>query len=286
MKSLHKKRVLLFLLLLVCLTDIINSIPLLSNYQDYKSLLLMWIPGIAAIIVAFSTGVTLKSFGWKFSTKWITLAWLIPIIYGSIAYSLVWVFELGDSINPTFIAHTKLSLDIKSNYDSVVIGLSFLYITIACLLPNMLLFLGEELGWRGFLIPELSKWGSVHNASWISAVIWTIWQLPEILSGNYANSDIPIWYQVFCFSIMTLSTGVILAYLRMMSKSIWPAVVCHAIHNSIIQRFFDRLTLDTGMTNLFIGEFGIVLALVTAAFAIYYYKRLEHQALAKNLTYV
>ena len=98
---------------------------------------------------------------------------------------------------------------------------------------------------------------------------------PGIVSGTYGNSDIPIWYQVFCFTIMVISTGVILAYLRMISKSIWPAVIFHAVHNGVIQRFFDRLTIDTGLTKIFIGEFGIVLALVTTGFAIYYYKRFE-----------
>jgi len=275
MKTLHKKRVLLFILLLIGLTTILNFTPIVAEYPNLTSMLVMWIPGISAIVVAIVTNLSLKSFGWKFSLKWMALGWLIPIIYGLIAYSIVWLFGLGEIVNPTFLERAKLTLGLDSDNNFVIVSLSFLYITIVGLLPNMLFCLGEELGWRGFLVPQISKWLSLQNGSWISGVIWALWHLPGIVSGTYGNSDIPIWYQVFCFTIMVISTGVILAYLRMISKSIWPAVIFHAVHNGVIQRFFDRLTIDTGLTKIFIGEFGIVLALVTTGFAIYYYKRFE-----------
>jgi hypothetical protein len=31
----------------------------------------------------------------------------------------------------------------------------------------------------------------------------------------------------------------------------------HAVHNNVIQAFFDRITIDTGYTQYFAGEFGL-----------------------------
>jgi hypothetical protein len=68
---------------------------------------------------------------------------------------------------------------------------------------------------------------------------------------------------------MVITTGIILAWLRMKSGSIWPAAIMHATHNGIIQAFFDRITADTGHTRYFTGEFGIALVPFTLALAWY-----------------
>jgi len=42
----------------------------------------------------------------------------------------------------------------------------------------------------------------------------------------------------------------------------------HAVHNNVIQAFFDRITANTGSTSYFAGEFGIALALVNVIIAL------------------
>ena len=272
MKNFHKKRVILFLLILVTLTCLQNfgAIPIPS--EAFNSLFIMWIPGISAILVAIFTGLSIRSFGWGFSIKWLSIGWFIPIFYATLAYNIVWFFGLGDVPNPTFLERARFTLGAETDSDLLIIIYSFFYITIINLIPNMLFCLGEELGWRGFLVPQLTKWMTLKKAGWISGIIWATWHLPGISSGAYASEGLPLWYQIFCFTILVISSAMILAILRMRSNSLWPAVVFHAVHNGVIQHFYDRITLDTGMTIWFIGEFGISLAIVVAIFAVVYSK--------------
>jgi uncharacterized protein len=66
------------------------------------------------------------------------------------------------------------------------------------------------------------------------------------------------------------------ARIRLRSKSVWPAALLHASHNLFIQGFFDRVTVDTGITNYLVSEFGAALA-VTAVITGYVFWRLRTQ---------
>ncbi len=63
---------------------------------------------------------------------------------------------------------------------------------------------------------------------------------------------------------MILITGASFAFawLRLASGSIWPAALMHATHNTLIQSFLDKVTLDSGRTEYFTTEFGLGLAIM------------------------
>lgn len=273
MKNTHIQNIVVFLITLVILTGIAYLLPTKSPNSNMHSLLIMWTPGIAALITSLITKRSLKLMGWSFSPKWITLGWSIPILYAAISYGLVWVAGLGGVPNPTFLERARLTLGMPHNSNWLVITAAFFFITVVNLIPAMILSLGEELGWRGFLVPELSKSVGWKKAGWISGIIWGIWHLPGIISGQYAANGTPVWFQLFCFLILVISTAVILAWLRMKSNSIWPAAVLHATHNGVIQMFFDRITYNTGHTSYFTGEFGIALVPILILLAWYFYHR-------------
>ena len=57
------------------------------------------------------------------------------------------------------------------------------------------------------------------------------------------------------------------------SGSLWIAVLLHASHNLFIQRVFDPLTTDTGLTRYVTGEFGAALAVISLVVAYIFWKR-------------
>ena len=67
------------------------------------------------------------------------------------AYILIWLTGLGGVPNPTFLDRARLTLNMPTGSDSLVILSAFGFISIVNLLPAMLMSLGEEIGWRGFL---------------------------------------------------------------------------------------------------------------------------------------
>ena len=66
----------------------------------------------------------------------------------------------------------RLTLNMPTGSDSLMILSAFGFISIVNLQPAMLMSLGEEIGWRGFLVPELSKWVGFRKASLLSGAIW------------------------------------------------------------------------------------------------------------------
>ena len=83
--------------------------------------------------------------------------------------------------------------------DWLVIVAAFGFITVCLLPPSMISTLGEELGWRGFLVPELTQWIGPERAAFTSGVIWCAWHFPALLWFGYGVTGTPKIYQIACF---------------------------------------------------------------------------------------
>ena len=132
--------------------------------------------------------------------------------------------------------------------------------------------LGEEIGWRGFLVPELAKTTGFTQTALISGDVWAIWHYPVLIFGDY-NAGTPTWYGLTCFTVLVLGISFVFAWMRLKSGSLWTGVFLHASHNLFIQSIFTPLTKDTGKTPYVIDEFGFMLPVVVLFFAFYFWKK-------------
>jgi uncharacterized protein len=112
---------------------------------------------------------------------------------------------------------------------AVLVAIQIVTVVIASPL-NALAAVGEEIGWRGWLLPRLMPLGAVP-AILISGVVWGLWHAPLLLLG-YNYPDAPGWLAIACMSGMCVATGTILSWLRLRSKSIWPAAIGHGAINA------------------------------------------------------
>jgi membrane protease YdiL (CAAX protease family) len=131
--------------------------------------------------------------------------------------------------------------------------------------------LGEELGWRGFLTPELGKKWTFAQTSLFVGVVWAVWHYPLILFANY-NSETPIYYGLLCFTFAVAGLSFAYTWFRLKSGSVWTAMFLHASHNLYVQSFFDPLTNTEGVTKYLTGEFGAMMALVGVITAFFFWK--------------
>jgi CAAX protease family protein len=101
---------------------------------------------------------------------------------------------------------------------------------------SSVLALGEEYGWRGYLLPKLLPLGEV-KASIILALIWAPWHLPLLLAGlNYLGKD-PLAVLVF---MTVLGIGLSLLFTRVFVASGGSVLVVALMHGSL-NAFGDRL---------------------------------------------
>ncbi|MGV8858706.1 CPBP family intramembrane glutamic endopeptidase [Rhodoglobus sp.] len=111
---------------------------------------------------------------------------------------------------------------------SVLVAIQLLILPTAAFI-NLIPALGEELGWRGWLLPKLMPLGAVP-AIVISGVIWGLWHAPLILLG-YNYPDAPRWLGLTMMIGMCSIFGAIFGWLRLRSDSVWPAALAHAVFN-------------------------------------------------------
>ena len=69
------------------------------------------------------------------------------------------------------------------------------------------------------------------------------------------------------FMVSVVSIGVLIAQVRLVTGSIWPAVVMHAAWNAAIQSVFDAVTTGSNAL-LWTGESGVLVAAVLAPLAV------------------
>ncbi len=201
---------------------------------------LMWCPGISAIFTSLIFQKNLRGLGWGWGkTRFQVLSFFLPFLYALPVYVVVWIGGWG-------------GLDVQFSTALLAYPVA---IFLSCLTA-----LGEEIGWRGFLVSRLRRLMGFTQVSFLSGLIWAVWHMPLILFSGY-NSSAPILYTALCFTIMAVGISFAFAWLRIKTGSVWTAMFLHAMHNYFIQSHFDRITVDTDITKYLTGEFGAGLAL-------------------------
>jgi len=99
---------------------------------------------------------------------------------------------------------------------------------------NIIPTLGEELGWRGYLLPKLRSFFSDRTALVISGAIWGIWHLPVIVMGhNYGTgyAGYP-WLGILSMIVFCVVLGTIEGYISIKLESAIPAAMIHSAINA------------------------------------------------------
>jgi uncharacterized protein len=232
------------------------------------SLGLMWCPGLAAILTKRLYDRSLRGLGWRLAAPRALLAgWGIPLAYCLAAYGLVWITGLGGFPNREFVARAARAYAPSGASPAGFMAVYLLVLATGGTLVSSLSALGEEIGWRGLLVPELAKSLSFTRVGLLSGGIWAVWHYPLILFGGYHNQGAPLWFGLLCFTALAVAISFIAAWLRLRTGSLWPAVLLHASHNLFVQNVFTPLTVPSPATPYLVDEFGVGLAIVVAAVA-------------------
>lgn len=236
------------------------SPPMLSRMN-------MWCPGLAAVITTFQLRLPLVSLGLRApGIRFLRMGYFTPWLYAIPVYVLAWLSIPGGWDWSSYVAaqadmyHITKYPGFFSSLFSVPTTLTF------GVLSTVVWTLGEELGWRGFLSPRLAANIGITGSGLTVGLIWATWHYPILLGADY-NAGTPPAYAVTCFTVMVVAMGVVLAWLRELSGSVWPCVLLHASHNIIVQGVLDAMTARSGRVVYVTTEFGWGMALTLSALA-------------------
>lgn len=212
----------------------------------YSVLLLMWCPAFAAIATRLALQRNLEGFGWKIGEiRWWLLAMVIPIVVGFVMFGTAWISGAAP-----FLPEKALAL----------LALPALQAILIALVDNVFSAAGEEIGWRGLLVPELGRFSTFTWIAIISAVIWFSWHLPLMLVGVYGDGSM---YSIVMFFLSMIGGSTLFAWMRLRSGSIWPAALLHGFWNYFIQVFYPGITATTEAGAAMLGEFGWYVVLIS-----------------------
>lgn len=113
---------------------------------------------------------------------------------------------------------------------AVLVLIQVVAIPIAAVVPNGLFAAGEEIGWRGYMLPRLLRLTGVPTAVAVSGAVWGLWHAPVILLGyNYSRPGID---GLLLMVIGCICVGAWFSWLRIRGGSVWPAVFAHGALNA------------------------------------------------------
>lgn len=189
-------------------------------------------------------GISFKNKKWLF----FLFAIFVPWIYFEIGHALILLIYPG-LLDPDGFRQLGIS---KSRVVFIPI--------ISILQGTMISFvaLGEEGGWRGYMMPKLIKLMGTKKAVLAGGIIWGLWHAPLTCVGHNFGTDYPgfPWLGILIMCISCTFLGIALTYITVKSGSIWPAAIMHAVNNanpSILAVFTNVEKADEIMSNSILG---------------------------------
>ena len=239
---------------LAWLCQVYGSLLLLrdGNAAVYRALLSvsMFCPLVAVLAVKRIVLHQPTGIGWKVRGKrryWLA-AWFGPAVFTVLAALLYFaVFSSRLDLSGSWLvtayggemdAETLRSQLGVSNL-SYMLETGLFAITLAPPI-NMLFAVGEEAGWRGYMMPRLKERFGLLNGRLLGGVIWGVWHWPiMLLTGyeygtNYLGAPVlglVVWC-VVCFALNTL-----LDWLYEKTGCIWASAIAHGAFNAVAALF-------------------------------------------------
>ncbi|MDQ2919271.1 MAG: CPBP family intramembrane metalloprotease, partial [Verrucomicrobiota bacterium] len=202
----------------------------------------MWSPALAVFLTKAFFGESIRDLRWGLgSTKYVWLGYLIPIAYTLPIYLVVWLGGWGGFADSAFVRQTAETFGWKNSSPLLTLVLFVSFTATLGLVGKLSRALGEEIGWRGFLVPELSKVVGFGGIGLISGLMWSVYHFPILIYGDY-NAGTPVWFGLSCFTLGVTAESFIFAWLTLRSGSLWPAALLHASHNLWIQSILTPIT--------------------------------------------
>jgi membrane protease YdiL (CAAX protease family) len=242
-----QKRSAIFLLLTVGLCLLVGIIAVLSPEETGLLIMstLQKVFTVIALVAVLITRVATKDKSrrslslkvWK-NGKMLFFSAVLPglaVLLGAGIYYCIFPDELQPSIQSLFdfCAPYGLPSDTAVNAGTIALTAIVLWVTSILAIPIHLLELGEEIGWRGYLLPQFLQFMSAPKAVLFSGILWGIMHAPLIYFGfNYGSDYWGAPYSgIVLMTLTCVALGVWMSYTMLKTNNCMYAAIIHGAVN-------------------------------------------------------
>jgi membrane protease YdiL (CAAX protease family) len=219
-KTINKKNDIILYIIINLLMSAILSLAISKKSDATRNiiLLLMFIPSITAIIFQKIDHISIKQFFMQSvkvtSFKSVIFAIMYPLLFISTCAAVSLAIGSG-----------RLNVDKMLNVNRFI---NFAINSVITILPAI----GEEYGWRGFLLPKLIKIQGEVKAAISLSIVWVLYHIPVIyIIARIGTDNTTISLLVQASSLFVLAFS--FSYCYYISKSVISLTIMHAFWNSV-----------------------------------------------------
>lgn len=240
-----KKRLILFIVITIVITWIVFLlIPICGlTYGTGLAVVItmaaMFVPALSSVLTRL---ITKEGFGnmylrphFKGHVKEYLLVYFGPtvlLILSGVVYFLIFPGSFDPEL--TTLKGMVASSGKQGLTASTLLIVQVLIFVVIGPIVNIIPTMGEELGWRGYLLPKLRMFLSDRASLIITGAIWGIWHLPIIVMGhNYGTSywGYPV-LGILTMIVFCVVLGIIEGYISIRLESVIPAAMIHSTVNA------------------------------------------------------
>jgi membrane protease YdiL (CAAX protease family) len=218
--------------------------------------------------------------------KWWLIAWLSPLVIamatfgvGLLVPGVHFTLEMEGMFDKfqNILTHEQMEQMRNTPMPVHPFFLTILQGLIAGISINAVAGFGEELGWRGLMLKELSHLG-FWKLSWVTGLVWGAWHAPIIMMGhNYPDHPIAGVAMMILFCLLFSPFFTLVA---VKSRSVIGAAVLHGSFNALGA---TSVMLLKGGNDLLIGTTGFAGIAVLTILNIIIWRNLSSATLNRDL---
>ncbi|WP_202128811.1 CPBP family intramembrane glutamic endopeptidase [Paenibacillus dendrobii] len=230
--------------------------------------IIMFIPAVAAIVFRKMQGRKLRDRHRKMNAKALGFGILYPLL-------LIVLCAAASILSGTGAWHPEQPVDLKS-----------IITVLVTIVVNLIVVWGEEYGWRGYLLPELTKHYGKLKATFFVGIVWALYHMPAVfLLAKATGMSHPL---LLCAiqACVVFAVSFPFSYCYYLSGSLIPVLFFHSVWNVVNTKVLgDIYTNTSGLLqgNLFImnGE-GVMGLIVCGALMVWFIWKLRRNGVERK----
>ena len=184
--------------------------------------------------------------GWPFYLAAIFLPFLAAIVGGAVFY-LIFPQFIDPNLGKVRELYAPYSVAESTNPWLALLIITMMA-SIRWLIQNGLLSIGEDFGWRAYLLPKMMERftggepgsgsslypAAARKASLLIGLIWGVWHWPLVFMGFSMDPSITLFGALAYLGLYVVSVcamNVLLCWVTLRSGSVWPASIGHGFIN-------------------------------------------------------